>query len=113
MMTEDGTIATDKYGQPVILGKRPPTVTGLALALGFTQRKSLIDYAKREGFADIIAMAKSRVEMYCEERLFDRDGVKGAMFSLQNNFGWAQEDKKEESDSGTGIAMIPQVLEGG
>lgn len=97
MMTEDGTIATDKYGQPVILGKRPPTVTGLALALGFTQRKSLIDYAKREGFADIIAMAKSRVEMYCEERLFDRDGVKGAMFSLQNNFGWAQEEKRKKA----------------
>ena len=38
-----------------------------------------------------ITRAKSFVEKYAEERLFDRDGVQGAKFSLINNFkGWSE-----------------------
>lgn len=36
-----------------------------------------------------ITRAKTRVEAYTEQRLFDRDGSNGAQFSLRNNFkGW-------------------------
>jgi hypothetical protein len=38
------------------------------------------------------------VEEYCEQRLFDRDGAKGAQFSLRNNFGWVE---KQEIGLGT------------
>ena len=39
----------------------------------------------------MVTRAKSRVEQYTEERLFDREGVQGAKFSLANNFkGWAE-----------------------
>lgn len=77
---------TDKYGAPIIVGKRPPTVTGLALALGFASRQALLNYQGRKQFNDTITRAKTYVEQYAEERLFDREGVQGAKFSLVNNF---------------------------
>ena len=86
----NGEIVYDKYGQPVIVGDHPPTVTGLALALGFTSRQALLNYQAKKAFVDTITRAKSRIEEYTEARLFDRDGVNGAKFSLKNNFkGWS------------------------
>lgn len=84
-----GDAVLDKYGQPVIVGAKPPTVTGLALALGFAGRQALLNYQGRAQFKDTITRAKARIEAYVEGRLFDRDGVQGAKFSLTNNFkGW-------------------------
>ncbi len=86
----DGEIIYDKHGQPLIVGSHPPTVTGLALALGFTSRQALLNYQAKKAFVDTITRAKSRIEEYTESRLFDRDGVNGAKFSLKNNFrGWS------------------------
>ena len=91
---ENGEPVLDKYRQPVFVNKKPPTITGLALALGFTSRQALLNYEAKEEFVDTILRAKSRVEQYTEERLFDKDGANGAKFSLTNNFeGW--KDKKE------------------
>ena len=43
---------------------------------------------------DTITRAKTMIEAYTEERLFDRDGTSGAQFSLRNNFsGWNEETK--------------------
>lgn len=86
---EDGKIVYNKWGNPVIINVHPPTITGLALALGFTSRQALLNYQAKAEFVDTITRAKSRVEAYTEERLFDRDGSNGAQFSLRNNFrGW-------------------------
>ena len=57
----DGTVLTDKYGAPIIVGKRPPTVTGLALALGFASRQALLNYQGRKQFNDTITRAKTYV----------------------------------------------------
>ena len=105
----DGEPYLDKHGMPVVIGAHPPTVTGLALALGFKARQSLIDYAGKEQFADTIARAKMRVEEYCEGRLFDRDGQRGAEFSLRYNFRWAQDDDSGGEDGGGGVVVIPEV----
>ncbi len=75
-------------GRPVIVGARPPTVTGLALALGFASRQALLNYQGRKQFNDTITRAKARCEAYTESRLYDRDGNSGAQFSLKCNFGW-------------------------
>ena len=92
----DDEIILDKFGRPVMIGARPPTVTGLALALGFTNRLSLLNYQGKKEFVNTITRAKSMVEAYAEERLFDRDGSNGARFSLVNNFrGWADKPKTE------------------
>lgn len=106
----DGEPHLDKYGQPVLINARPPTVTGLALALGFTTRKSLLDYSGKAEFVNTITRAKSRIEAYAEERLYDRDGQRGAEFSLKYNFRWAQEEKKDDGENeSSGVVMIPEV----
>lgn len=101
---DTGRPLLDKWGQPVILGAKPPTVTGLALALGFTNRVSLLTYQKKDAFADIITKAKSRVEEYAETRLYDRDGAQGARFNLDCNFGWGK--PKDEEGGGTPTVRI-------
>lgn len=97
LLDEDGTAVTDKYGEPVIIGAHPPTVTGLALALGFTNRQSLLNYQGKKQFLDTITRAKSRCEEYAESRLFDRDGARGAQFSLEHNFRWKSDDSDKET----------------
>ena len=106
---DDGRPILDKYGQPFIINQRPPTVT--ALALGFTSRQALLDYQAKKGFVDTVTRAKSRIEAYAEERLFDRDGQRGAEFSLRYNFRWVNDEKKDDGgESVCGVAELPAVL---
>lgn len=99
---DNGKPILNKWGNPVIIGAKPPTITGLALALGFASRQALLNYQGKSEFNDTITRAKTRVEEYAETRLFDRDGSNGAKFSLANNFkGWSDKpltelDKKEQ-----------------
>ena len=83
---------------------KPCTVTGLALYLGFSGRQALINYQEREEFMDAITRAKSRIEEYAEERLYDKDGCNGAKFSLANNFGWV--DRSETSIISGDMALL-------
>ncbi len=106
---DEGNVLTDKYGTPIIVGAKPPTVTGLALALGFTSRQALLNYQGKKQFVDTVTRAKSRIEEYTEGRLFDRDGAKGAIFSLAHNFkGW--KDKDGENDDV--LKKLDEVLSG-
>lgn len=92
----EGNPLIDKYGEVVVKDKRPLTITGLALALGFNSRQALLNYQGRKEFNDTITRAKAIVEQYAEERLFDKDGANGAKFSLANNFeGWKEKQQIE------------------
>ena len=93
LLDDSGGGVTDKYGAPIIVGAHPPTVTGLALALGFASRQALLNYQGKKAFNDTITRAKSRCEEYAESRLYDRDGARGAQFSLEHNFKWLDQDK--------------------
>lgn len=102
LLDDEGKPVVNKYGYPCwIKAPKPPTVTGLALALGFTNRLSLLNYQGKKEFINTITRAKSRVEEYAESRLFDREGSNGAQFSLRNNFkGWNDtEEKRLENES--------------
>lgn len=99
LLDDDGHVLTDKRGNPVLIGARAPTVTGLALALGFNSRQTLLNYQAKEEFVDTITRAKTRCEEYAESRLYTRDGARGAEFSLKYNFGW--EGLKENTPPGT------------
>lgn len=107
VLTDDeDVIIRDKYGIPIFIDVRPPTITGLALALGFTSRQALLNYQAKEEFVDTIMRAKARVECYAEERLFDKDGANGAKFSLANNFsGW-----KEKQDINMAVNKLEELL---
>lgn len=106
----DGSVAVDKYGVPIIINVKPPTVTGLALALGFTGRQALLDYQARPEFADTITRAKARCEEYAESRLYDKDGANGAKFSLGCNFGWNSDNEK--SGDPAALAALLAALRG-
>lgn len=108
---EKGKQIFNKFGSPIFIDVHPPTVTGLALALGFTSRQALLNYQAKPAFVDTITRAKARVEQYAEERLFDRDGSNGAQFSLRNNFkGWDADKKNDDSGDGkiTIVNNIPR-----
>ena len=93
---DEGKIVYNKFGNPVIINQKPPTVTGLALALGFTTRLDLLRYQGKKEFCNTITRAKTMIEAYTEERLFDREGSNGAQFSLRNNFkGWNDRQPSE------------------
>lgn len=111
LLDDQGNAVTDKHGAPIIIGRKPPTMTGLALALGFNSRQSLLNYQGKKQFLDTITRAKSFIEAYAEERLFDRDGVQGAKFSLINNFkGWSE--KPADDGDNDLLAKAMEILGG-
>ena len=100
LLDNEGKPVVNEYGYPCwIKPPKPPTVTGLALALGFTTRLSLLNYQDKKEFMNTITRAKTKIEEYAESRLFDRDGSNGAQFSLRNNFkGWNGEQEKSQDE---------------
>lgn len=114
LLDDEGNAVTDKHGVPIIINAHPPTVTGLALALGFNTRKALIDYQGREEFVNTVTRAKSRCEEYAEARLYDKDGANGAKFSLSCNFGWkdtASIQLEHSGEAGIRIELAPEMGE--
>jgi len=108
--TGEETPLMNKYGDMVLLNVKPPTVTGLALALGFTTRQSLLNYQAKKQFVDTITRAKSYIEAYAEGRLFDKDGCNGAKFSLSNNFkGWSEHPDTSDNEA---LTRLDEILNG-
>ena len=68
-----------------------PTMTGLALFLGFSSRQSMYDYKSKKEFSYIIKRATMIIENHHECRL-DGDKTTGSIFALKN-MGWT--DKQE------------------
>jgi len=86
-----------------------PTVTGLALHLGFTGRQALIDYGERPEFADTVKKARARIEGYLEKRLVEGKPPIGLIFSLKNNFGWKDKNEVDVTSNGEtmGVVVLP------
>jgi hypothetical protein len=87
----EGNICTDKKGN-TIYEVRPPTISGLALYLGFESRQSLYDYKKRDAFSYTIKQTTLKIEEFAESQLFVGNTT-GAIFWLKNK-GW--KDKTEQ-----------------
>jgi hypothetical protein len=66
----------------------PPTITGLALYLGFTGRQGLQSYIDAGGaFFVVVKRAKARVSGSYEKNLHGGKSI-GSMFALKNIDGW-------------------------
>lgn len=109
----DGSILYNRYGEPIVVDRHPPTVAGLALALGFNSKQTLQLYRTKpvnKKFWNLIDKAFLRIEMYAEERLYDRDGVNGAKFSLSNAFdGWNTAAEKKAEASAPAVTVINDI----
>lgn len=108
---EEGNLMTDKYGNPVKEQEKPLTITGLALALGFTTRQALLNYQGKDDFVDTITRAKLFIENYAETRLYDKDGCNGAKFNLSNNFNGWNEKQQIEADVKNDVTINIELVD--
>ena len=78
-----------------------PTMTGMALFLGFASRQSMYDYAKKEEFSYIITRAQQVIAMSYEEMLLTKVSS-GAIFALKN-MGWDDKQIIDQNNSYDGV----------
>ena len=91
---KDGNIVYDNNGQKVMVQTKPYTVSGMASYLGITtntlrtyKTKALAGLIPPE-YADVVIMARQKIEEYAECQLYNKDGNKGGEFVLRAAFGW-------------------------
>ena len=95
LLDKNGNVVINpKTNEACLVQYRPFTMSGLADALDMS-RQSLINYSNQEEFFDTIERAKRKVEIYTEEKLFEKETCNGSKFSLSNNFGWAEKQEIE------------------
>lgn len=105
-LLRDGEPVYDKQERPVIVGEKPPTVTGLALAAGFTCRRELLQYRGPVRETEILLRAVSRCEEYAEQRLFD--SASGVKYHLMSNFeAWGEEEAEAYGDEVIEVVIEP------
>ena len=80
-------------GEFVEYKKFTPTMCGLALYLGFTNRASMYDYEERSKFSNTIKNARGRIENMYEKQLYCPQCT-GAIFALKN-LGWKDKVENE------------------
>lgn len=87
-----------------------PTMSGLALALGFVSRQSLADYEARDGYSYSIKRARLLIKDYWEKKLAGTAPT-GAIFWLKNHDDYR--DKQEVEATGSGLVItVKQDVEG-
>jgi hypothetical protein len=82
------TTGYDNKGMPVTK-MNPPSLTGLALYLGFESRQSIYDYEKNTDFSYTIKRARLKCENFIEEGLYGGEIPPAAGIFALKNFGWS------------------------
>jgi len=85
----------------------PPTVTGLTLHLGFENKSTLYDYAKKPEFSNPIKRALTKIEQYHEIAVSMGDKCTGNIFVLKN-FNW--KDTQDVTHKGNISNLPPQIV---
>ena len=100
----------------------PPSIISLCLFLGI-HRSTFLRYGEMDGddkeserFRNTVTRARGRVEAYNISRLEDKSAARGAIFNLQNNFGWSEKQEVEFGDKtreavtyGAGMTMKEKI----
>ncbi len=108
----------DAYFATCAEEKKPLTMSGLACALRTTRQQLLEgDLFTRKRYPkmrekvcqtlnEIVERAKTRCAAFAEEQLYDKEGLKGAEFTLKNNFGWQEKGEiRQENDATVRIEL--------
>ncbi len=103
LMDNDGHALTNQKGYP-IFQLNPPTLTGLALALGYCSRQSIYDNeGKNDEFSYAIKKARLRCEHYLEKYTLSGDIPAAAgIFGLKNH-GWSDKQEIDHTTKGQAI----------
>lgn len=108
---EDMQPKVDEYFASCDADQKPYTVPGLALALGFSDRHSLHDYAAKDEFTATVKRALLRIETQRGEKLVVGVGnVTGMIFDLKNNFGWKDRQELEHSGPDGGPMVVERRI---
>ena len=89
--------------------RRPLSITGLCLYLGFSGKDSFYDYEKRQEFSNCIKRARLAIENFYEERLSSTTPT-GSIFALKN-FGWRDTHEHEVMGKDGGEVILKVVYE--
>jgi hypothetical protein len=103
---EEMQIAIDEYFEKQI----KPTICGLCLQLGFTDRHALLNYEKRDKFYTTIKNTKMRIQQYYEEHLV-KPNNSGAIFALKQ-FRWTDKQDLNIKGNITLSQAINEALSG-
>ena len=92
-------------------GKTFPTLTGISLYLGFSDKQTFSDYADYgEDFSLTVNKARMRIEHNRHKLLIAKDTfTPGIIFDLENNHGW--KDRQELEHSGQVAVSFSTVYE--
>lgn len=89
----------EAYFDQVAESGKMPTLAGLSLHMGFTDKQTFGDYAEYgEEYSLTVKRARLRIEDDRNQRLAKSDFSPGIIFDLKNNHGW--KDKTETELSG-------------
>lgn len=85
---DKGKVLLTTKGTPIIEWN-PPTITGLALHLGFVSRQSVYDYEKRnDEFSYTIKKARLKCENWTEKGLLSGTIPPASGIFILKNYGW-------------------------
>lgn len=100
----------DAYFARMEKNQRAPSISELALDLGFCDRRSFTEYEDYEPeFSDTVKRARLRVEVDRQQRLISRDlFTPGVIFDLKNNHGW--KDQTQQELSGKIVTEVKRTL---
>jgi len=106
--------AINAYFALIAEEKRPPTLAGLALALGFKSTKTLKAYEdKGEEYAHVVEVARTRIEEWKNELLLKSSAPAGVIFDLKNNHGWAEKTQSTQTvETGDTLSQLLLALQG-
>lgn len=85
-----------------------PTITGLAIFLGFESRQSFYDYEKNPKHSYTIKRARMFIEREYEEQL-QVGNTTGAIFALKN-MGWIDKQHQDHTTKGDKIEIVRTII---
>lgn len=98
---------------------KPYTVSSLCVFLD-TTADTLLDYQNgvqmsiseedKKRYSDTIKKAKGKILEYAEDHLYTKNNVTGVIFSLKNNYGWADKQVIETHNKDTVDEMSEEEL---
>ena len=86
----------------------PPTITGLALFLGFSSRQSFDDYEQKGKHAQLLRRGRLRIEAEYEKKLHDHY-TSGPIFALKS-LGW---NDSKNTDTPVSKTLNIKIIESG
>jgi len=81
-----------------------PTISGLAIFCGFSDRHSFYEYEKKPDFTHTVKLARAMIETHYEQ-LIQGANPAGAIFALKN-FGWSDKTEVEQTMR---VTVMPTV----